>query len=86
MFPPYDEAAILTVTGVVVGVCVLYGLLLIGRPLILSQFGLYISIGPVTLHEMSLMALVCLAGLVIGVIPGYRIYRYSLADGMSIRI
>jgi putative ABC transport system permease protein len=80
------EAAMLTVTGVLVGICLLYVLLLIGRPLILSQFGLYISIGGITIYELSLMALVCLSGFVIGVIPGYRIYRYSLADGMSIRI
>jgi hypothetical protein len=32
------------------------------------------------------MGLVCLAGLIIGIIPGYQIYRYSLADGMTIRI
>jgi len=26
------------------------------------------------------------AGVLIGFIPAYRIYRYSLADGMTIRI
>ena len=76
----------LTVTGVIVGVCLLYVLLLIGQPIILTHFGMYISIGGITIHELSLMTLVCLSGFVIGVIPGYRIYRYSLADGMSIRI
>lgn len=80
------EAALLTVTGVIVGVCLLYVLLLIGRPIILTHFGMYISIGVITIHELSLITLVCLSGFVIGVIPGYRIYRYSLADGMSIRI
>jgi putative ABC transport system permease protein len=80
------EAAMLTVTGVVVGVCLLYVLLLIGRPIILTHFGLYISIGGITLHELSLIALVCLAGFFIGLIPGYRIYRYSLADGIIIRV
>ena len=80
------EAAMLTVTGVIMGVCLLYVLLLIGRPIILTHFGLYISIGGIALHELSLIALVCLAGFFIGLIPGYRIYRYSLADGMIIRI
>lgn len=27
-----------------------------------------------------------LAGVIIGFIPGYRIYRYSLAEGMTIRV
>ena len=30
--------------------------------------------------------LVGLAGVLIGLIPAYRCYRYSLADGMTIRI
>lgn len=32
------------------------------------------------------MALVDLSGFAIAEIAGYRLYRYSLADGMSIRI
>jgi len=32
------------------------------------------------------MTLTAVAGAVIGMIPAYRIYRYSLADGMVIRI
>jgi putative ABC transport system permease protein len=32
------------------------------------------------------MALVGAAGVLIGFIPAYRIYRYSLADGMTIRV
>jgi putative ABC transport system permease protein len=32
------------------------------------------------------VALVGVAGVLIGLIPAYRIYRYSLADGMTIRI
>jgi hypothetical protein len=32
------------------------------------------------------MAMVAAAGVLIGLIPAYRIYRYSLADGMTARI
>lgn len=80
------ESAMLTIAGIVAGVAMLYGLLFVSQPLILSRFGLFISIGGMSSYELSLIGIVCLAGLIIGIIPGYRIYRYSLADGMTIRI
>ena len=80
------ESALLTFMGVAIGIGLLYGLLLTSQPLILERFGLFIEIGAVSLYELGLIIIVCLAGIVIGLIPGYRIYRYSLADGMTIRI
>jgi putative ABC transport system permease protein len=80
------ESAMLTLAGVVLGVGLLYGLLLVGQPLIIARFGLFIAIGGLSGHELVLMGIVCLAGLIIGILPGYRIYRYSLADGMTIRV
>jgi putative ABC transport system permease protein len=80
------ESALLTVSGVIAGVALLYGLLFIAQPLILTNFGLFIGIGGLSLYELMLIGIVCAAGLTIGIIPGYRIYRYSLADGMTIKI
>jgi len=80
------ESAMLTLAGVVFGVGLLYGLLLVSQPLILNRFGLFIALGGLSVHDLILMGVVCLAGIIIGIIPGYRIYRYSLADGMTIRI
>jgi len=80
------ESAMLTLAGVVFGVVFLYVLLLVGRPVILAEFGLFIAIGGLSTYELILIAVVCLAGFLVGLIPAYRIYRYSLADGMTIRI
>jgi putative ABC transport system permease protein len=80
------ESALLTLTGVLIGISLLYGLLVVSQPLILTRFGIFIEISAMTLYELLLIVIVCLAGIVIGIIPGYRIYRYSLADGMTIRI
>ncbi len=80
------ESAMLTIAGIIVGVGLLYGLLFVNQPLILNRFGLFIAIGGLSSYELILLAAICLAGLFIGVIPAYRIYRYSLADGMTIRI
>jgi putative ABC transport system permease protein len=80
------ESAILTIAGVFIGIVLLYVLLIVGRPVISSGFGLFIAIGGLSKYELLLIGMVCLAGFLIGLIPAYRIYRYSLADGMSIRI
>lgn len=80
------ESVIMTMAGVFAGVALLYGLLLAGQSLIQSKYGIFIAIGGLSAYELLLMALICLAGMIIGIIPGYRIYRYSLADGMMIRV
>ncbi len=80
------ESALLTLAGVTLGVGLLYGLLLAGQPLILSRFGLFIAIGGLSSYEVILTGIVCLAGTLVGIIPGIQIYRYSLADGMTIRL
>ena len=80
------ESTMLTFLGVIAGVGLLYGLLFISQPLIVTRFGLFIAIGGLSTYELMLMGIVCLAGCLIGMIPGYQIYRYSLADGMTIRI
>lgn len=79
------ESAMLTLIGILLGLCLLYGLLLVTLPLISTRFGLFISIGSLSLHELLLLAAVLFAGIFAGIIPSYLAYRYSLADGMSIR-
>jgi putative ABC transport system permease protein len=80
------ESMVLTIVGVLVGCLLLYGLLIFWQPLILSEFGILVQIGWFSAHELRLLGIVCLAGFLIGLIPGYRSYRYSLADGMTIRV
>ena len=80
------EAAFLTFSGIAIGVAALYIGLLGGQHWLESRLGLLIGVGWPSAHELALMALVGSAGVLIGFVPAYRIYRYSLADGMTIRI
>ena len=80
------EAAFLTLFGIALGTAALYLGLLAGRPWLESVLGLFIVVGWPSAYEFALMILVAAAGALIGLIPAYRIYRYSLADGMTIRI
>ena len=80
------EAAFLTMLGITSGIAALYLGLLAGRPWLESRLGLFIVVGWPSAYEFALMIVVAVAGVLIGLIPAYRIYRYSLADGMTIRI
>jgi putative ABC transport system permease protein len=80
------EAGFLTLVGIALGVAALYAALIAGQPWMEARLGLFIAVGWPSRHELFLTALVAGAGILIGLIPAYRIYRYSLADGMTIRM
>lgn len=79
------EAILVTALGICVGVILLYSLLAIAQPLLITHFGLYINISFFTSYELLLLAIVLLAGIMAGIVPGWKIYRYSLSDGMTIK-
>lgn len=80
------EAGFLTLLGVLSGMALLYLSLIAGQPIIESRFGIFVPIGGPTNHEWILLGTVIAAGFLVGSIPGYRAYRLSLADGLSLRI
>ena len=80
------EAGFLTLLGSLTGLALLYLLLLMGQPMVESRFGIFIAIGGLSSHEWMLLGAVLGAGVLVGVIPGYRAYRMSLADGLSLRV
>ncbi len=80
------EAAVLTALGVAFGVLGLYAGLWVGQSWLEARLGLFIAIGAPSVYELQLIGVVALAGVLIGLIPAWRIYRYSLADGMTVKI
>jgi putative ABC transport system permease protein len=80
------EAAALTLAGIAMGLGLLYGLLLIAQPIVEARYGIYIVFGGLSPRELLLLGIVLLAGFMVGIVPGYRAYKLSLADGLSIRV
>lgn len=80
------EAGFQTLLGAALGVALLYGLLLAAQPLVEARLGLFIAVGAPSGRELALLAAVILAGFLVGSIPGWRAYRLSLADGLSLRL
>jgi putative ABC transport system permease protein len=80
------EAGVLASLGAVLGVVATYALLFLARPILDTEFGLHVTINMLRPHELSILGLIVLAGFLIGMVPAFRAYRFSLADGMTVRI
>lgn len=80
-----SEAGLLTLAGVVVGIGLLYLALAVLRPIIDARFGLHLALEAPSGTEVITLAVIVGAGCLVGVLPAWRAYRRSLADGMSIR-
>lgn len=80
------EALVLTLIGILAGLAILAALLTLGQPLIESELGLRLGVGWPTWREWALAGAVLTTGLVVGFIPGWRAYRMSLSDGLSLRL
>lgn len=80
------EAVLMAALGAILGLTLLYVGLFVGQPLIDSAFGLWLPIEAPTLRELWAMFGVIVAGAIVSMVPAFRAYRMSLADGMMVRI
>ena len=81
-----SEAVVLALLGVAAGVALVYAALLVGRPVIASEFGLHLAIAAPAPADWLIIAAIVLAAFAAGAVPAFRAYRLSLADGLSMRI
>jgi len=80
------EAGSLALAGTVIGAGLLYGILVVGRPLLEDATGLYIELTAPGRREWLTLAAIVAAGFIVGLLPGLRAYRMSLGDGLTIRV
>ena len=80
------EALLLTLCGILAGVLLLQLALGVGLPLLGGQLGLTIAAWPPSARELAMLGGVLLAGVLGGALPALRVYRLSLADGLTLRI
>lgn len=80
------EAGIITLTGILIGVALLYSGIFVAQPLVETEFGLFLEINFLASREIIILGMIFIGGLVSGAIPAYRAYRHSLADGMIVRL
>lgn len=80
------ESCLFAVIGTLAGLLLYYAAILIAQPLLQSTMGLHIPLAWLGDRQLYFLLAVLSVSLLIGSIPGYRAYKYSLADGMSIKL
>lgn len=79
------EAVLTAMVGALLGIVLLYLGLVVAQPLIDSAFGLWLPIDAPNLRELLVLIGVVAAGAIVSLVPAFRAYRLSLADGMMVR-
>lgn len=80
------EAIGVTLGGILAGAILVQLLILTLSPAISGRFGIFMKAGWFSLTEMAMLGIILLRGLLMGILPAYRSYRNSLADGLTIKI
>ncbi|MCM2320094.1 MAG: FtsX-like permease family protein [Pseudomonas sp.] len=80
------EALSLTLAGLLLGLALLYLALATGQGWVQTHYGLYLPLAWPSRHEWLLLGATLGAALLMGVVPAWRAYRQSLADGLTIHL
>ena len=80
------EGALVMLAGCVLGVVCLWALSLGAGPQIAAHFGILLPGTPLTLAELHWLGWVIAGGAAASLLPGWRAYRLSLADGLTPRV
>lgn len=79
------EGALITAAGVALGVLACAAAIALGSGWLQSQAGITLRLAPPSRDELLLIAAVLGSGWIASLLPGWRAYRLSLADGLSPR-
>jgi len=79
------EGALVTLCGALLGAATAAAAVLGAGPWVQQRFGITLAAGAPTPEQWGLFGAVVLAGMLASLVPGWRAYRLSLADGLSPR-
>lgn len=80
------ESGILSALGAVLGLGLAYLTLWFGSGVVERSFGFHLALRPPGVLEWMFVSGVIVAGLLIGLVPAWKAYRNTLADGLSVRL
>jgi putative ABC transport system permease protein len=81
-----SESALLALSGAVLGVLLVYVGLAVAAGPVEARYGFALSLAGLGRTEWVFLGLVVLAGTVVGLVPAWKAYRSSLADGLSVKV
>ncbi len=80
------EAAIVMVAGIALGLVLLTVATIAVAPMSAAQFGLRLDACAALGREAMLALIIFAAGMSASILPALRVYRMTLADGLSFRL
>jgi putative ABC transport system permease protein len=80
------EGAMVTSLGALVGAAAAALAVVLAGPWVQQQFGIVLAPGAPTAEQWALFGAVLAAGMLASLVPGWRAYRLSLADGLTPRL
>jgi len=80
------EGLFVTVLGCLLGVALLAAVSAAVGPLVQARYGIEVTVRLLSPEELRLLAAVVGVGLLASLVPGYRAYKLSLADGLTPRL
>jgi len=79
------EGALVTLAGALLGALMAAASVVLAGPWIQQRFGISLIASAPTAEQWALFVAVLAAGMLASLVPGWRAYRLSLADGLSPR-
>jgi putative ABC transport system permease protein len=80
------EATLIVITACVLGLILLYGVAYnLFAPILLQLYGLQLNIPVLDITQAIILIIALGLGILLGLIPGFIAYRWSLQDGLRIR-
>jgi len=79
------EGALVTFAGALLGAAAAVLAIALAGPWVQARFGITLQLSAPTASQWALFGAVLLAGMLASLVPGWRAYRLSLADGLSPR-
>ncbi len=80
------EGVLVTAVGALIGIALLFAAARLGAGWLLEHFGVVLSSRVLSPTELILISVVLLLGLLSSLVPGWRAWRMSLADGLTPRV
>jgi putative ABC transport system permease protein len=77
------EGALVTLVGALAGALAAALAIALAGPWVQTRFGIALQLSAPTVTQWALLGAVLLAGMLASLVPGWRAYRLSLADGLS---
>lgn len=80
------EALLVTGAGILLGLAIFWGAGLLAEPLLSARFGVTLGGHVLTSRELILLLTVLCFGGMASLLPAWRVYRMTLADGLTTRL